>query len=476
MTIFIILAVSGILSMFAGAHNRKSWGLPVVMLGTTTALAAAAMHWVGDFDQYMHNMLIFDGISISFGMVMFFLSILILMASYFYYSLEVPHLTDLYALLMFSLSGAFLLVSANNLVMVFLGAEILSIPLYILAASHRLNLLSNEAGLKYYLMGSFATCFLLLGITLMYGASGTFDIEEIGLFIKNDGQSSSLLLTGFTLLIGALLFKLSAVPFHFWAPDVYEGAPTMLTAFVSTVVKVSVLGIMVRLIQTLFAFDAAGIGLESIKPIFENSVWYWLLYLASAASMIFGSVVALRQTDVKRLLAYTGIHNAGFILIPVLTGTINRIDVVLYYLLAYGMAAIFSLITYTELKKAAGVTSVSGLHGLFYRNRVAATAFIVALLSFAGIPPLAGFWGKIGIFSLGIQASIVPLIMVAVVTSVIGAYNYSKIVVGVMTQTKEPAEEPISLPSTFNAYLTAGSILLLLMGLFPGLIMTFLSI
>lgn len=474
MILFIILAVSGILSMFAGTHNRKRWGLPIVILGTMTALVAALLGMTGDFEQYMHNMLTFDALSLSFGMAMFFLTILILMASYFYYSMDVSHLTDIYALLMFSLSGAFLLVSANNLVMVFLGAEILSIPLYILAASHRLNLLSNEAGLKYYLMGSFATCFLLLGITLMYGASGTFDIQEIGVFIKNGGQTSSLLLTGFTLLTGALLFKLSAVPFHFWAPDVYEGAPTTLTAFVSTVVKISVLGVLLRLIQTLFTFDVAGMGRENMSLFFENSVWYWLVYLASAASMIFGSIAALRQTDIKRLLAYTGIHNAGFILIPVLSGAKDQSGMVLYYLTAYGMAAILSLFIYAELKKVAGVTSISGLQGLFYRNRVLAAAFIVALLSFAGIPPLAGFWGKIGVLTIGLHDSILPLIVIAVITSVIGAYNYVRITVSMVSDRNEQQDEPVASKSGLNLFLYFVAGLLVLAGLFPNILMHYL--
>ncbi len=354
--------------------------------------------------------------------------------------------------------------------MVFLGAEILSIPLYILAASHRLNLLSNEAGLKYYLMGSFATCFLLLGITLMYGAAGSFDLQEITSFIQNGGNASSLLLTGLTLVMGALLFKLSAVPFHFWAPDVYEGAPTMLTAFVSTVVKISILGIFFRLIFAVWGTDASGLDGGALMVSFESSFWYRLVYLASAASMVLGSVVALRQTDMKRLLAYTGIHNAGFILIPILIRGGQQMPEVLYYLTAYGIAAILCLFIYAELKKQHNLGDIAGLRGLVFRNKTVGIALVLAMLSFSGIPPIAGFWGKINIISMGMNGAILPLIIVAITTSVVSAYNYIRIAFLVIDHSAEGPTFQLSMSTKFHAFLWLLGFMLVAMGLLPEIV------
>jgi NADH-quinone oxidoreductase subunit N len=195
-----------------------------------------------------------------------------------------------------------------------------------------------------------------------------------------------------------------------------------------------------------------------------------MLYLAAAASMIFGSVVALRQTDMKRLLAYTGIHNAGFMLIPLLYGRADQMGVVLYYLTFYGVAAILSLIVYAELKKHLGITSISGLQGLFYKEKAVAVALTLALLSFAGMPPLAGFWGKLGILSIGLQGGILPLMIVAIVTSVVGAYNYVRIMASMLSESTGEDYNLVDFPSEFKLFLYIVSAILVLSGLFPDVI------
>lgn len=470
MNTFIILSSSGILAMLAGSHQRKNWGLPIVLLACALGIMSITLPWQGDFTAVMHNMLTFDNLSMSFSLVMVFLTIGILILSHYYYQPSVEHLSDIYALFMFSLSGGVLLVSFHNLVMLFLGAEILSIPLYILAASHRRNLSSNEAGLKYYLMGSFATCFMLLGITLIYGASGTFDLAEIQTFITKGGSQSSLFITGVTLVFGTLLFKLSAVPFHFWAPDVYQGAPTVLTAFVSTVVKVAVAGALIKLTMTISSGYSQGSGsVTSLFP-FHQTTWFWLLVLAAGASMLFGSIVALQQTDLKRFLAYTGIFNAGFVLLPVLNGQENVSATLLYYLSGYGVSAILCFTIYAELKKKTGIDTMESLHGVLFSNKLVGTTLIICFLSFSGIPPLAGFWGKYGILSLSLESNLFPLTIVAIVSSLIGAYNYIRIITSIATK-KESNTSVFTFQPAFSAWLAAGSALLLLMGFLPEVFM-----
>lgn len=466
MNVFIILAVSGILAMMAGVHGRKSLGLPVVITACLLALAAIYVPWPGDYSEYLHQMLVFDQVSSSFSSIMVFLSIGIFVLSYYYYPAGIQHLSDIYALFVFSLSGAFLLVSFHHLVMLFLGAEIMSIPLYILAASNRRNLLSNEAGLKYYLMGSFATCFLLLGITLLYGACGTYDIMEIQKFVQNEGFDVPMFSAGMTLVFGALLFKLSAVPFHFWAPDVYEGSPTVLTAFVSTVVKIAVVGAIIRLIS-IVNLSAASTGADISQISFDHTPWFWLLILASAASMIFGSIAALQQTELKRFLAYTGIFNAGFVLVPVLSGSSDHSRIILYYLVGYGIASILCFTIYAEIKKFTGENSMKSLQGLLHKNKAAGIAMILCLCSFTGIPPLAGFWGKFGILSAGLSSQLLPLVICAIITSLIGAFNYLSLVIRIVSPAQEQ-DTSYSIHPVFTAWILIGASLVLGLGLFPA--------
>jgi NADH-quinone oxidoreductase subunit N len=466
MNTFIILSSSGIIAMLAGSHQRKQWGLPIVLAACFLAILSITLPWLGDYSAVLHNMLSFDKLSSSFSLVMVFLTIGILILSHYYYYPAVEHLSDIYALFMFSLAGGILLVSFQNFVMLFLGAEILSIPLYILAASHRRHLSSNEAGLKYYLMGSFATCFMLLGITLIYGASGTFDLNELRLFLTNGGMQSSLFMTGITLVFGTLLFKLSAVPFHFWAPDVYQGAPTVLTAFVSTVVKVAVAGAMIKLAAAI-SFEGIPASANVVSQIaFSQTTWFWLLVLASAASMLFGSIVALQQNDLKRFLAYTGIFNAGFVLLPVLSKHPNVLSSLLYYMAGYGVAAILCFTLYAELKKLTGIDTMSGLQGLLHKHKLAGVTMIVCLLSFTGIPPLAGFWGKFGILSLSMQSHLIPLVLVAILSSLIGAYNYIRIVTAIATPDNQNATK-LTFHPFFIGWLALGTLLLIAMGCFP---------
>ncbi|MBK8820503.1 MAG: NADH-quinone oxidoreductase subunit N [Saprospiraceae bacterium] len=412
MNTIILLAVTGIFSMFSGIFRQKQLALPAILIAFILALGMLTFGWIGNYDDILNNMLIFDNLAINFSLVIIFISIFIFIMSQYYYSDDIEHLTDLFALFVFSIIGGILLVSFQNLTMLFLGTEILSIPLYILAASNRRNLASNEAGLKYYLMGSFATCFLLLGITLIYGAYGSFDLTDIHTALATQGISS-LFLTGVVLILCSFIFKLSAVPFHFWAPDVYHGAPTVLTAFVSTVVKVAVMGALLRFMAFIGNYN--------------SEKWVILFMLVSVATMIFGTIVSIKQKNFKRLLAYSGMANVGFVLIAILTAGEGSSGYILYNLTAYSIASILAFTIYSTIKSQTGIDTIKGISGLVTHNKLLATGLLVSMLSFAGIPPLAGFFGKYFIIFSAVKAGDTWLAVIAILTSVVAAYNYLRI-------------------------------------------------
>lgn len=412
MNVIILLAITGIFSMFVGIFKQKQLALPVILLSIIASIYIFSSGLHGDYSSITNNMLLFDHTAIVFSTIILYISSLIFVMCNYYYSTAIEHLTDIFALFIFSIIGALLMVSFQNLTMLFLGTEILSIPLYILAASNRRNLMSNEAGLKYYLMGSFATCFLLLGITLIYGAYGSFDLGVLKSAIEINGFSS-MFITGAFLILCAFIFKLGAVPFHFWAPDVYHGSPTVLTAYVSTVVKVAIFGSLIKFLFLL--------GYQS------EIHWVQLLTLVSIASMVFGNLLSVSQTNFKRLLAYTGIANAGFVLIAMLNLDNVSFSFITYNLIAYSIASIMAFSIYSMVKSQTNIDSIEGFSGLMVNNRLLAIGMITSMLSFAGIPPLAGFFGKYFILVNAVKNDFVWLSIIAVVASVIAAYNYLRI-------------------------------------------------
>ncbi len=458
MNVIILLAITGVFSMFSGIFRQKALALPVILISFITALTMLSLGYLGDFAGLTNNMVLFDAHAIKFSMVIVFLSIFIFVMSQYYYSKDIEHLTDIFALFVFSIIGGILLVSFHNLTMLFLGTEILSIPLYILAASNRRSLASNEAGLKYFLMGSFATCFLLLGITLIYGAYGSFDLDVISEAFATKGISP-LFVPGVLLILCAFIFKLSAVPFHFWAPDVYHGAPTVLTAFVSTIVKVAVMGALLKFM--VFIVDHQG------------EKWILLMLLVIISTMMFGNIVSIKQTNFKRLLAYSGIANVGFVLIVFVSINDFTASYILYNLLAYGMASILAFSIYSTIKTHTNIDTIEGFSGLITNNKLLAIGLIFAMLSFAGIPPLAGFFGKYFIIVNAVKTGYVWLAIVAVLASVIAAYNYLRVSAAVVSNSSEIPTIPIS--TMYRIFIIACIASIILLGLLPEQVLVFLG-
>ncbi|MFN0274872.1 MAG: NADH-quinone oxidoreductase subunit N [Chitinophagales bacterium] len=458
MNAIIIIALAGIATLFIGVFKLRNILLSFIILACLAALSVIIFCYNGNYTKWLNGMLQFDVIATTFSVLLITLSIIIFLFSKFYYSNETDHLADIYGLMLFSLAGAVIMVSYNNLVMLFMGIEILSIPLYVLAASNRRNLLSNEAGLKYFVMGAFASSFLLLGITLVYGITGTFSIEGITQYILHGDTDNFLFVIGSLLILSAFLFKVSAAPFHSWAPDVYQGSPTLITAFMSTVVKTAAFGTFIKFI-TIF--------MQSNVLLFQN-----VLSVVAILTMFIGNIIALYQSNLKRLLAYSGISNAGYVMVAMATHQPDSYQYVFYYLAVYSLASIAAFVIYFIIKKQTDDDTIDGLKGLASRNKILAFCLSACMLSLAGIPPLAGFLGKYGIFINAIEDGRSGLVVIAVINSLIGVYYYFK-VMNACYQGAETEKKIISTRS-INVLLIAVTLLLFILGVYPSFILQYL--
>jgi NADH-quinone oxidoreductase subunit N len=320
-------------------------------------------------------------------------------------------------LALFSALGMAMMVSANSLLALYMSIELQSLPLYVLAAFNRDSLRSTEAGLKYFVLSSLASGILLYGCSLVYGFTGTLLFDQIGVALTgNAGQEISVgVLTGLVFVIAGLAFKLAAVPFHMWTPDVYEGAPAPITAFIGSTPKLAAIGLAVRVMMEPFGG--------------WTEHWQQVIVAISIASMVLGSFAAIGQTNIKRLMAYSGIANIGYALVGLAAGTESGVNAVLVYMTLYVVMVIgtFGCILLMR-RQGRYVESIGDLAGLSSRRPLLALAFGVFMFSLAGIPPLAGFFGKLYVFKAAVDAGLTWLAVVGVVASVVGAYYYLRIV------------------------------------------------
>lgn len=331
--------------------------------------------------------------------------------------------TEVFPLTMFAVGGMLVFPAAGDLLTMFIALEVLSLPLYLLSGlSRRRRLLSQEASLKYFLLGAFSSAFFLMGMALLYGYSGSIRLSEIAKAVPAMAGMDSLLLAGVVLVIVGLLFKVGAVPFHAWVPDVYQGAPTPITGFMAACTKVAAFGALLRFVYVVTP------GLT-----WDLSAFLWGIAILT---MVVGTVVAIVQTDMKRTLAYSSIAHAGFVLLGIIALDVRGISSVLFYLLAYGLATIgaFGLVALVRERDAEGNITGEASHlsqwaGLGRRSPVLSVCFALFLLSFAGIPLTAGFIGKFAVFSAAIAGGAWPLVVIAVLASAAAAFFYVRIIV-----------------------------------------------
>jgi NADH-quinone oxidoreductase subunit N len=385
------------------------------------ALGVSIWQWYDVQDHgahtYINQAVVMDGFSV---FVMVLVSIAMLLTTLVadgYLRREGVQGAEFHVLAMVSASGAMLMAMANDLIIVFLGLEILSIALYVLTAFNYRRAASGEAALKYFILGGFSSAIFVYGIALTYGATGSTNLTQIADFLsKNVVLSNGILLAGLALLLVGFAFKVAAVPFHMWTPDVYQGAPSPVTGFMAAVAKAGAFAAMLRVL-----FSAMGVVTTDWRPI---------VYGLAVLSLVLGAFVALRQRDVKRMLAYSSINHAGFILLGVVAGTARGASAALYYLFAYMLMTIGSFAIVTLLGRAGdGDHDLSRYRGLAGRQPLLALSFAVLLLAQAGAPFTTGLWAKVQVVFAAIDAGYVPLGAIAMVTAVVAAYFYLRVAV-----------------------------------------------
>jgi len=356
-------------------------------------------------------------------------------------------------LMLFSSIGMMLMVSANSLMTLYVGLELMSLSIYVLAAFARDERRSAEAGLKYFVLGALASGLLLYGISLVYGFSGTMSFEQLAKLMVQPGAASPGLVVGIVFIVAGLAFKISAVPFHMWTPDVYEGAPTPVTAFMGTAPKVAAMVLLVRLLAGPF------------QPLLDQ--WQQLIVLVSIASMLLGSLAAIGQSNIKRLMAYSSIGHMGFALIGLAAGTAEGVRGVLIYLLTYVFMNLGTFACIIAMRRRGrNVEGVGDLAGLGRTDPAMALAIAVFMFSMAGIPPFSGFWGKYFIFTAAVQQGMWTLAVIGVLTSVIGAFYYIRIIK--VMYFDEPAEAFDPRPVSLSVVAAASGIFTTFFFLFPA--------
>ncbi|WBO84701.1 NADH-quinone oxidoreductase subunit N [Hymenobacter yonginensis] len=466
MNSIILLSVLGLGNLFLGFRRSNRLLLPVMMLILGGVLTVNFLDW-GSTQSFFNGMLTIDNFSVAFTGIVLLTALVLIPFSQKYVLDGEPNLAEYYSLLLFSLVGAIMLVSYNHLLMLFLGIEILSVAMYVLAGSDKRNLRSNEAALKYFLMGAFFTGILLFGVALVYGATGTFELSKISFAVQNPAPGFEtlhpMLYIGMLLMFIGMGFKVSAAPFHFWTPDVYEGTPTFFTAFMSTIVKTAGFAAFLKLLVQ--AFPAAN----------AQGIWLPTLTAMCVLTLLIGNVGAVAQTSAKRMLAYSSVSHAGYLLIALVAfnGQLEGASAngILFYSLAYSVATVAAFGVLKLVADARQREDYDGLNGLAKTNPLLAFSLTVAMLSLAGIPLTGGFFGKFFVFSAAVENGYIGLVVFAVVMSMVSIYYYLRPIIAMyMRDTDATTAEAVPV-TTFQA----GALLLLaaltvLLGVLPGLV------
>jgi len=448
MNAILISAVWGVVMMFSGVlsknnvliRNIATAGLLILLAGIIMDMSSNPL-----FEINIHNMLEFDNFGLLFDAIAVGCTLV-------YFLLSAPdmekvgnNLPDYFALIFFVLCGVTIASSFNTLLLLFLGIEIMSIPLYILTGSDKRNLKSNEASLKYFLMGAFSTGLMLMGITLLYGAKGSFDMEVIAL---GSGPMTPMVVAGMLLLMFSMAFKVSAAPFHFWTPDVYDGAPTVFTSFMATIVKVAAFIAFIRLFKGSFGN--------------MHAQWQLIIAIIAAATLVIGNVTAIFQQSVKRMLAYSSIAQAGFMMFALVALNNVAIEGILYYSAAYSLATIGVFAILIKMKDY----TFEGYNGLGKNHPVLAATNTIFLLSLSGIPATAGFMAKFYMLSAAVKnGNVLWLVILGVICAAISVYYYFRVIQAMYF--KEGEKQEILTTPLFRWKLIALAGFLIFLGIFP---------
>lgn len=398
-----------------------------------------------------------DGFSFYFICIFLLVAALALLGSINYLERDNIQQGEFYALVLLGTAGMCFMAAATDLIMVFIGLEISSIATYILAGYRRTDPLSNEASVKYFLLGSFATAFFLYGIAFVYGLTGTTNLLELNGRLARPEQWTELARVALLLMFVGLGFKVSAAPFQIWTPDVYQGAPAPVTAFLSVGPKAAAFAVLLRIF--LGGLSSAG------------STTFWLIWVSAILTMCLGNLAALWQTNVKRLLAYSAIAHAGYILVGVAAGSHEGTSAVLFYLTAYALMNMGAFLLVAHLAgNGERWTQIEDYTGLAHVRPGIAACFTVFLISLAGFPTTAGFFGKFFLFRAAIHSHLTGLTIIALLNSVVSVYYYLKIVVAMYMHEGKPEVEAASIPMSLRIALVVTVFGIFYLGLFPNLI------
>lgn len=439
-----------LMDALASSATRHTYRISIATLVAAILVCFALWNRQG---TAFHNMMVLDSFSLVATLLFILAGLMTILLSH-----ETPYSnSQFHALILLSLIGMILLVSGSHLIVLFIGLEILSLSVYVLAAFARRDPLSAESGLKYFLLGSFASAFFLYGMTFIYGGTGSLQLNQISNSIQNlEMANRTFLLLGIVFLLVGYAFKISLAPFHMWTPDVYEGAPTPVTAFMAATVKAAALASLIRVF--LVAFSSV------------SDFWSPLIWILSVITMFAGNVTAIWQENLKRLLAYSSIAHAGYMLAGLLASPEQAQQSILYYFAAYVFMNLGAFAVVSYLERYSGMLHVAEYQGLAYSKPALAVSMTLFMVSLGGLPPTAGFFGKFYLFRAVLESGYVWLVVIAVLNSAISFYYYLRVVISMFTPEKEPQPAPagrMSLPFIVILAVTLWGTVSL--GLFPNL-------
>lgn len=453
-----VLTLAGTLLLLVEGFKKERDSRTGVAMFTLLAIVAAMGASVVAYQNpglAFSNMVISDGFAAFFRVVAYVVGIFTVLCSMNYLEREKAHTGEFYILLLFSLAGQGIMASANELMMVFIGLEVSSIASYILAGYLRDDKRSNESSLKYFLLGSFATAFLLYGVAWIYGMTGSTNLGEIRTALSSGAPSSIMVPAAAALILVGFAFKISAAPFQAWAPDVYQGAPAPVAGFLSAGPKAAAFAIFLRVFLTAFDPLAA-----KFAPV---------LWMMALATMIVGNFAALWQNNIKRMLGYSSIAHAGYVLVAVTTHSTMGTAAAMFYLAAYALMnyGAFAIVTHVAGDGEKHVT-VDDLKGLSQRQPAVAALLTIFMLSLIGVPLTAGFFGKFYIFKAAIEGKFVWLTALGLLNSAVAAYYYLRVLVVMYMHEPETTEHPEEIPGGVKLTMWVTAAATLVLGIFPG--------
>ncbi|GAB4128911.1 MAG: NADH-quinone oxidoreductase subunit N [Raineya sp.] len=455
-----LLSVFGIANLFLGFLKNRQILFVGAILFLLITFAANLFEWSKPLDlgQLINNaMMSTDSTSVLFTAILLGTATLIIPLSQNYIQDKEAQPAEYYAILLFSLVGAVMMVSYESLMMLFIGLELLSISMYVLTGANKRNLRSNEAAMKYFLQGAFATGIFLFGVALLYGATGAFSLAQIQKYTTTTQTLSPMLYLGLMFVLVGMLFKVSVAPFHLWTADVYDGAPTLFTTFMATIVKTAGFAAMFKLLSTSFGTT--------------YSYWQLSFSILAALTLVLGNITAAYQQSFKRMMAYSSVSHAGYLLLAVTAFNERSLSAILFYSLSYSLATVSAFGGLMLVAAKTKNEEYNSFNGLAKKNPFLAIVMTIAMLSLAGIPLTSGFLAKLWIFISAFERGLYWVMVLAALMSAVGLYYYFRVIIAMYL--KEPydksEENKIQVTTPYIFTLLISTLLTVLFGLFPDL-------